>query len=96
MKWLEIIKVRSVRINSEELDEFLRSMDKISQKRLIEIKIYRHAAIETDLSLHLLWIAKQPEKNGSALGLRLAQALKDFGLIDHSLWMEQEKERKGK
>ncbi|MBI5602797.1 MAG: hypothetical protein HY879_05525, partial [Deltaproteobacteria bacterium] len=91
MKWLEIIKLRSVRENPEELDEFLRSLDQVSQEGPIEIKIYRHAAIETDLSLHLLWEANQPEKNGSALGLRLAQVLKDFGLIDHSLWLEQEK-----
>jgi hypothetical protein len=41
------------------------------------------------LALHLYWETEQPEKNGSALGLHLSQALKEFGLIDHSIWIEE-------
>jgi hypothetical protein len=67
------------------------SIDKFNQNGLVEINIYRHAALESDLSVLLHWESVRPEQNGSSLGLRLAQALKEFGLIDHSIWIEQEK-----
>jgi hypothetical protein len=83
--------LRSAGKDSGLLEKLLLSFDKFSQRGLVEIKIYRHAALETDLSVLLHWESERPEQNGSSLGLRLAQALKDFGLIDHSIWIEQEK-----
>ena len=89
MKWLEIIKLRSAGKDSGLLEEFLLSIDKLGQSGLVEIKTYHHAALETDLSVHLHWESERPEQNGSTLGLRLAQALKEFGLTDHSIWIEE-------
>ena len=91
MKWLEVIKLRSAGKGSGLLEEFLLSINKLSQSGLVEMKTYHHAALETDLSVHLLWESEQPEQNGSSLGLRLAQALKEFGLVDHSIWVEEER-----
>jgi hypothetical protein len=91
MKWLEIIKLRSAGKDSELLKEFLLSIDRSSQNGLVETKTYHHATLETDLSVHLHWQSRRPEVNGSGLGLRLAQALREFGLIDHSVWVEEEK-----
>jgi len=89
MKWIEIIKLRSAGRDPESLKAYLSSIAKSDQRGLAEIRIYRHAAWETDWSLHLHLESEQPEKNGSALGLRLSQALKEFGLIDHSIWIEE-------
>ena len=91
MKWLEVIKLRSAGKDSRLLEELLLSIDKFNQSGLVEMKTYHHAALETDLSVHLHWESERPEQNGSALGLRLAQALKEFGLVDHSIWIEEEK-----
>jgi len=91
MKWLEVIKLRSAGKGSGLPEEYLLSIDRLGQNRLIEIKIYRHAALESDLSVLLHWESARPEQNGSSLGLRLAQALKEFGLVDHSIWIEKEK-----
>jgi hypothetical protein len=91
MKWLEVIKLRSAGKDSGLLEELLLSIERLSQDGLMEMKIYDHAALETDLSVHLHWESGRLEQNGSALGLRLAQALKEFGLIDHSMWIEKEK-----
>jgi hypothetical protein len=91
MKWLEIIKLRSAGKDSGLLEELLLSIDRLGQTGLVEMKTYHHAALETDLSVHLHWESGRTEKNGSALGLRLAQALKEFGLIDHSIWIEEER-----
>jgi hypothetical protein len=89
MKWIEIIKLRSAGRDPESLKAYLSAMAKSDQRGLAEIRIYRHAAWETDWSLHLHWESEEPEEDGSALGLRLSQALKEFGLIDHSIWIEE-------
>lgn len=91
MKCLEVIKLRSTGEGSELLEELLRSVDKFSQRGLVETRTYHHAALGTDLSVHLLWDSDRPEPNGSDLGLRLVQALKEFGLVDYSVWIEEEK-----
>jgi len=91
MKWLEIIKLRSAGINPGLLEELSLSFDKVSQWGLLEMKTYHHASLGTDLSVHLIWESERPERNGSSLGLRIAQALKEFGLTDHSIWVEKEK-----
>ncbi len=88
VKWLEVIKLRSAGEGSV-LEEFLPSMAKVGQSGLVEMKTYRHAALETDFSVHFQWESDRAEQNGSALGLRLAQALKEFGLVDHSVWIEK-------
>ena len=91
MKWLEVIKLRSAGKDSGLLKELLLSIERFSQDRLVETKTYHHAALESDLSVHLYWESGRVEQNGSAFGLHLAQALKEFGLVDHSVWIEGEK-----
>jgi hypothetical protein len=92
MKWVEIIRLRSAG-NYKGLLEGLSPEIANSDKKmgLVEMKIYRHASLETDLSLHLYWESEKPGQNGSSLGIRLVQAFKEFGLIDHSIWVEKEK-----
>lgn len=89
MKWIEIIKLRNAGKVPESLKRFLSGLLKNAPPELIEVRLYRHASWETDWALHLHWETEQPEKNGSALGLHLSQALKEFGLIDHSIWIEE-------
>jgi hypothetical protein len=92
MKWLEIIKLRSAGNHTVLLEElFQRIANSDKNMGLVEMKIYRHAALESDLSVHLHWKSEKPEKNGSGLGIRLVQAFKEFGLINHSIWIEEEK-----
>jgi hypothetical protein len=88
MKWIEIIRLRSAENASEQLKAFLTTIGKNGQPGLLEARIYRHLLWETDWSLHLRWESDGPEKNGSVLGLRLSQALEEFGLVDHSIWLE--------
>jgi len=91
VKWLEVVKLRSAGRNPGSLEELLRSMSQVKEKGLVEMQTYHHAALETDLSVHLLWESEFPETNGSAPGLRLVQALKEFGLTDHAIWVKEEK-----
>ena len=92
MKWLEIIKLRSAGNGDGLRAELLRFIAEVDQEGgSVSIKAYRHAALESDLSVHLRWESDGPDQHGSALGLRLVQSLKEFGLIDHSVWIEEEK-----
>jgi hypothetical protein len=91
MKWLEVIKLRSAGKDSRLLEELFLSIEKFNQRGLAETKTFHHAALESDWSVHLHWESERPEQNGSTLGLRLAKALEEFGLVDHSLWVEKEK-----
>lgn len=89
MKWIEIIKLRNAGEVPESLKVLLSGLLKNGPSGLAEARLYRHASWETDWTMHLHWETEQPEKNGSALGLHLSQALKEFGLIDHSIWIEE-------
>jgi len=91
MRWLEVIKLRSAERGDGLLQGLLRPMSKVSESGLVEIKTYRHAALETDLSVHLHWDSEMADQSGSVLGLRLAQALRELGLTDHSIWIEEGK-----
>jgi len=89
MKWIEIIKVRTAGKVPESLNGLLSGLLKNSPPGLTEARLYRHASWETDWTLQLYWESTQFEENGTALGLRLAQTLTEFGLVDHSVWIEE-------
>jgi hypothetical protein len=90
MKWLEIIELRTVNSDREllesHLQELIQQVDKETQMQTI--KTYRRVMLDTDLSFHLFHDSKNVERNGSPLGLRLASRLKEFGVVNHSVWTE--------
>ena len=89
MKWVEVIKLRSSGIRSVLREELLLPAGKPGQKGPVEMKAYRHAALDTDWSVHLHWESERPEQDGSPVGIRLARAMKEYGLVDHSVWIEE-------
>ncbi len=90
MKWLEIIELRSVDSNRELLESKLQKLiDQVDkEKKKQRIMAYTRVLIDTDFSIHLFHDSNKVENSGSSLGLRLASALKEFGTINHSIWIE--------
>lgn len=92
MKWLEIIELRSVGSNREllesQLKKLINEVEKEAKKQAI--KFYSRVMIDTDFRIQLFHDSKKVENNGSPLGLRLASALKAFGLVNHSIWIEMQ------
>jgi len=90
MKWLEIIELRSVDSNREWLESKLQKLiDQVDkEKKKQAIMTYTRVLIDTDFSIHLFHDSNKVENSGSSLGLRLASALKEFGTIYHSIWIE--------
>ena len=91
MNYLEIIELRSSNedheILYEKLTGFVNDLNKEYEN--FTVKLYRHLTVETDWSVH---IHIQTEINLTSLnqmGQRVASALKEFGLVYHSVWLEE-------
>ena len=95
MNWLEIIEIRSSKNSKTKLKMQLKGLiNEINSKaQNLVIRIYSLATIDTDFSIHLLHDSKEIEKDGSSIGLHLVSALKEFGLVSHSVWMEMENKK---
>ena len=90
MKWLEIIELRSVNRNRDLLKSQLRNLINEAEQEAKKqaIKVYSRVMVDTDFSIHLFHDSEKVENSGSPLGLRLSSALKEFGLVNHSVWIE--------
>jgi hypothetical protein len=94
MKWVEIITLRSAaNIDTLPVDELLKGISESdsatdTSEHLVEIRVYQHSVVETDLSIHIYWESESGRQDKSPLGLRFSSALKDLGLLNHSVWVE--------
>jgi hypothetical protein len=93
MNWIEIITLRSSgNIRESIIQELLKPVEEGSANDgLTALKVYRNAWVDTDLSIHLHWRSTEAKQQGSAVGLALAKTLKEFGLLNHSAWIEERK-----
>jgi hypothetical protein len=90
MKWVEIITLRSpANIDTQFVDELLKEVGKSDTPRdLEEIRIYHHSVVKTDLSIHIHWKSEPGSHRKSPLGLKFSYAMRNLGLLNHSVWVE--------
>ena len=94
MKWVEIISLRCAgNIDTRFINELLKEVSESDlptsmPKHSVEIKIYHHSVVETNLNIHIYWKSELGSQDKSPLGLKLASALKALGLLNHSVWVE--------
>jgi hypothetical protein len=90
MNWIEIIDLRSVGNSLESLKQtLLKPVAKTDRKNgLKSIDLYHNFFVETDISIHLKWETKKRAPGKSDLGLGLASALKEFGRVNHAIWLK--------
>ena len=88
MIWLEMISIRTAGIiEAGKVFEVCRQMfQSIADEKLLKLTVFCNARYETDISIHLQW--KSDHAAGSILGREMSSALSDFGLINHTLWIE--------
>ena len=101
MRWLETIKVQSAtgkeKTTETELTILVREIRKNTDRQgLRAATVSSHASVPGCFALRLFWDTDDPQPRGSLLGMSLAQSLKTFGLIDHSVWIECGKMKGGK
>jgi hypothetical protein len=89
MEWIEIIRLRTQPDVEPSviqwLKEMIRSMN--GTPGLNEAKIYTHSAIPGDISLHIMWDTVQGLFKESEVGLMIADTLRKYGILDHTVWL---------
>jgi len=85
MMQLEIIHVRLVREQSDWLIEDIRRSAVATRGT---VRIYRRVAMGGDIAVHLLVEAPHGDVQPSELGVQLARALRNHGMVEHSIWLE--------
>lgn len=90
MHWVEIIHLRMNSISDfESINNQLRQIIKAVQTEISQtVKIYRRPAIEGDLCIMLYWNSENTVCLSSDLGVTLTASLKEFGRVDHAVWVE--------
>jgi hypothetical protein len=90
MKWLEIIELRSVTKDKSTLISQIEQIlcDLRQEFKEKDVHSYSRVQIETDYSIHLFHEAETIDPCGSEIGLRLATILREFGMVNHSIWQE--------
>lgn len=91
MKWLELIRVQTAEIPGErDISDLLHFMDEIAASSgLMAAEVYTNASVKGNLAVSLVWNTGQPKPNGSFIGLNIREAMKIFGLVDHSVWIKR-------
>jgi hypothetical protein len=56
------------------------------------IRLYQHAAVETDLAVHIHIAGTPANPVVTELGARFASGLREYGMVEHTVWIEQDDE----
>jgi len=87
MGHLEIIRLRmSCKVPARLIEDIRNSFS--GEKHNCTVRIYYNASFLSDIAVH---IHLETDPNGSVysdLGLRLTAALREYGMIEHSVWIE--------
>ena len=91
MKWLEVIELRSADGNREQLEQILNNLinELARETKKQTTVVYKHVMIDTDFSIHLTHDTMKVDSSGSQLGLRIMASLKEYVLVNHSIWVER-------
>lgn len=98
MKWIEMIKIQAASgqggILNDELTTLVQTMQRHSDcQGLTKISFCQHGTVPDCFALHLWWETTSPEHQGSKTALGLMESLRNFGLLYHSVWIEQEEKQ---
>jgi hypothetical protein len=88
MKWLETIELRAVHIDRRLLNQHIALLGKENNSKTT-IRVYRNTGVESDWCIHLLHESDKPVRGGSVTAVRLKEALKELGMINYSMWEEE-------
>ena len=87
MKTLEIIHLRMAGESPQALVDVIRKSVG-SQPDSVDVRVYRHTKLETDLLVHLHRAMAQQSDCPCECGERLASMLRAYGMVEHSVWVE--------
>jgi hypothetical protein len=96
--------METIRVESAPCEEqtplmeltFLRSeiIKSIGDGGVEDVIALSHASIPGCFALVLFWDTNDSQSKGSLLGMSLAQSLKTLGLVDHAVWIENDRKKR--
>jgi hypothetical protein len=87
-RWLEIVRLRSASNHDFcAIEKDVRAETPDGEPHMAGITVFHHGEIENDLAIHILWGPPGCTKRGSTMGNRIAFKLREFGMVDHSVWI---------
>jgi hypothetical protein len=90
MKRIEIIRIRLAQGGYKNILTRLQQLVGGSDDTVV--RIYRRAAVESDIAIHLQTQASDSQPAFSEAGQHLVMALKEIGLVNRSVWLEIDRE----
>jgi len=87
IRTLEVIHLRLARLHPGELEELIAEVVRAGDEE--GVHVYRHSRIDTDLLVQLHRQGEEGAECPSDLGSRLVSLLRDRGIVEHSVWIEQ-------
>ena len=89
---IEQLTIRSrSEIDRGELKELLLwVMREHGTDELTAIHVYRNGFLETDVSIHIHWHRSSSTSENTMIGHMLWRELRRYGLVDHTIWFEEE------
>jgi hypothetical protein len=90
MKWAELIMVRSAGSSGDILETTLKDLINAVAIEIEHeaIRVFRGEKLDSDICIVLFHSEEKTNTGGSPLGLQLANALKEVGLVNHTIWNE--------
>ena len=87
---MEMIRLRTAKGKEEGLTTLLFDSIRqvIGEGGLLDAMVLVNTSFPGDIALNLIWETDLPELRGSRTGLGIAETLKGFGLVEHSVWSE--------
>lgn len=90
MKSIEIIEIRLSQDQNKVLENEIGNIIKEIMEKETEysMKLYSKLQLKSDYMIIIYHAQELTKYKGSELGQRLKDALKDFGMINHTIWKE--------
>ncbi len=88
MLWLEVISIRASQGAHGMIKDVIHTLKSDSRIRdAKEVRVFSNAI--GDIAIHIARESRQTTCEESSIGLQLAAALSEYGLINHTIWIEE-------
>jgi hypothetical protein len=88
MTTVEIIHLRSSSEPAEALAERIKESIWMDGSNDETITVFRRSGLETDVAVHIRHRQSNGGSGASTLAFNLANALRTFGIVEHTVWEE--------
>ena len=95
MIWIETINIRlSKQEDTTDFLKIIRTVKAVQNNTLekkVSIKLYQNRNIENDWAICLCHKSSEEQMNKPGLGHVIIEAIRSFGLLNHSVWENKER-----